>query len=119
MKGKKRKQPYFMRANHCFFFFFRMTKSLEKLQRKTEEGSSNLVNVLLGQTRLSSPETLKDKIEFFDETLNQSQKNAVEFALSSPEIALIHGPPGKAHCICILLRTHYSSTAIRSFSLIH
>ncbi|KAI7899401.1 P-loop containing nucleoside triphosphate hydrolase protein [Cokeromyces recurvatus] len=70
-----------------------MLKGLETLQKKCEEGGSNLINVLLGQTRLSSVQSISD-ITFFDETLNESQKEAVRFALGSPEIALIHGPPG-------------------------
>lgn len=71
----------------------RMLKGLEKLQKKCEEGGSNLTNVLLGQSHLSTPQ-LMDDIQFFDETLNDSQKEAVRFALGSPEISLIHGPPG-------------------------
>ncbi|KAG1461125.1 hypothetical protein G6F46_001085 [Rhizopus delemar] len=71
----------------------RMLKGLEALQKRCEEGGSNLINVLLGQSDLSTPERMSD-IEFFDETLNDSQKEAVRFALGSPEIALIHGPPG-------------------------
>lgn len=70
-----------------------MLKGLEALQKRCEEGGSNLINVLLGQSDLSTPERMSD-IEFFDETLNDSQKEAVRFALGSPEIALIHGPPG-------------------------
>ncbi len=34
------------------------------------------------------------KIEWVDPTLNDSQKDAIRFALASREIALIHGPPG-------------------------
>lgn len=33
-------------------------------------------------------------IRWFDETLNDSQKRAVEFTLRSNEVACIHGPPG-------------------------
>ncbi|KAI7894415.1 P-loop containing nucleoside triphosphate hydrolase protein [Mucor mucedo] len=71
----------------------RMLKGLERLQKKSQEGGSNLTNVLLGQSDLSTPQ-LMDDIQFFDETLNDSQKEAVRFALGSPEISLIHGPPG-------------------------
>lgn len=70
-----------------------MLKGLERLQKQCEEGGSQLINVLLGQ---SSPSTVQkmDDIIFFDETLNDSQREAVKFALGSPEISLIHGPPG-------------------------
>jgi DNA polymerase alpha-associated DNA helicase A len=33
-------------------------------------------------------------LEFFDNSLNSSQKDAVKFCLESPEVACIHGPPG-------------------------
>lgn len=71
----------------------RMLKGLEKLEKKCQEGGSNLTNVLLGQADLSNATAMTD-IAFFDETLNDSQKEAVRFALGSPEVALIHGPPG-------------------------
>jgi len=54
---------------------------------------TKLVEVLLG---ISAPSerTPIENITFFDLTLNDSQKAAVKFALESPEVACIHGPPG-------------------------
>jgi DNA polymerase alpha-associated DNA helicase A len=54
---------------------------------------SPLARILLGQ---SAPSTLTDllDVKYIDNTLNDSQKTAVRFCLSVPEIALIHGPPG-------------------------
>lgn len=37
---------------------------------------------------------LSDEIEFFNKNLDDSQKEAVTFALSQKELAVIHGPPG-------------------------
>ncbi|CAO0803671.1 unnamed protein product [Mucor circinelloides] len=71
----------------------RMLKGLERLEKKCEQGGSSLINVLLGQSDLSTT-VMPTDINFFDETLNESQKEAVRFALGSPEVALIHGPPG-------------------------
>ncbi|CEG77560.1 hypothetical protein RMATCC62417_12286 [Rhizopus microsporus] len=71
----------------------RMLKGLEALQQRCDEGGSGLINVLLGQSDISTPQRMSD-IQFFDETLNGSQKEAVRFALGSNEIALVHGPPG-------------------------
>ncbi|KAI9348834.1 P-loop containing nucleoside triphosphate hydrolase protein [Pilaira anomala] len=72
----------------------RMLKGLDTLQKKSAEGGgTHLMNVLLGQSDLSIPQVMND-VAFFDETLNASQKEAVRFALGSPEISLIHGPPG-------------------------
>lgn len=54
---------------------------------------TKLVEVLLG---ISAPSEriLLEGIGFLDPTLNDSQKASVKFALESPEIACIHGPPG-------------------------
>ena len=54
---------------------------------------TKLVEVLLGISAPSESVPLQD-IVFFDPTLNESQKTAVKFALESPEVACIHGPPG-------------------------
>lgn len=35
-----------------------------------------------------------DQIEFFNKNLDDSQRDAVTFALSQRELAIIHGPPG-------------------------
>lgn len=39
-------------------------------------------------------ETVVDDIEWFDPTLNDSQKDAVKFVLRMKEVGCIHGPPG-------------------------
>jgi len=54
---------------------------------------TKLVEVLLG---ISAPSERipRENITFFDPNLNDSQKAAVKFALESPEVACIHGPPG-------------------------
>lgn len=66
----------------------------------TESEYSSFVRVLFG---LSSPSPVpKDfssdcdlgKIEWINPQLNDSQKEAIQFALASREVALIHGPPG-------------------------
>jgi hypothetical protein len=51
-----------------------------------------LVNVLL----LSSKPTISqpEQIEFYDDSLNQSQKDAITFCIQTNELGLIHGPPG-------------------------
>ena len=35
-----------------------------------------------------------DEVEFFNLSLDTSQREAVTFALSQREVAVIHGPPG-------------------------
>ena len=43
---------------------------------------------------LENAETGAGKVEYQDPTLNDSQKDAISFALALKEVALIHGPPG-------------------------
>ena len=72
----------------------RMNWTMERLEKTTENEYTVLTRVLfgLGTPTPVSPE--EAKVEFLDQTLNDSQKDAVRFALASREVALIHGPPG-------------------------
>ena len=74
---------------------------MERMQKMQESDHSTLMRVLFGMEsptplpiNLEDPERGSGKVEFFDPTLNDSQKDAVRFALASREVALIHGPPG-------------------------
>jgi hypothetical protein len=73
--------------------FKRMRDTMEKLKGTPTAELSSLAQILLGQARPSQVHDLVD-VKFIDETLNDSQKQAVRFCLSVPDIALIHGPPG-------------------------
>jgi DNA polymerase alpha-associated DNA helicase A len=77
-----------------------MNQTMEKLQKMGESEYSSFIRVLFG---LSSPSPVPQNlstsdevgnIEWIDPTLNDSQKDAIQFALASREVALIHGPPG-------------------------
>jgi DNA polymerase alpha-associated DNA helicase A len=70
---------------------------MQRLQKMKSEEHSSFVRVLFG---LTSPSPVygdvvegKD-LEWIDLSLNESQKDAIRFALISKEVALIHGPPG-------------------------
>ena len=74
--------------------FSRMNQTMEKLIKMEEKDFSPLSRVLFG---LDSPTPVSigsENIQFFDQTLNESQRDAIRFALVSREVALIHGPPG-------------------------
>lgn len=79
---------------------------MEKMEKMTDSEYSYLMNVLFGHVSPSSPDydSLGD-VEFVELSLNDSQKDAVRFALASREIALIHGPPGtgKTHTLIELI----------------
>ncbi|KAI0080422.1 P-loop containing nucleoside triphosphate hydrolase protein [Panus rudis PR-1116 ss-1] len=94
----------------------RMEKTLDTLEKVALPGLSNkenknvpqstpLIRVLLGLQDVSKPNPVQT-ITFFDETLNPSQREAVKFALESPEVACIHGPPGtgKTHTLIEIIR---------------
>ncbi|KAI1142760.1 DNA helicase [Hypoxylon sp. FL0543] len=91
----------------------RMNQAMERLRDMGESEYSSFMRVLFGLASPSpvppdlekDPEYGEGKIEWFDPTLNDSQKDAIRFALASREIALIHGPPGtgKTHTLIELI----------------
>jgi DNA polymerase alpha-associated DNA helicase A len=72
-----------------------------KLQKMKEEEYSSFLRVLFGLSSpcpvpqdLDDPDVGLEEVEWISESLNDSQKEAIKFALASREVALIHGPPG-------------------------
>ena len=59
---------------------------------------NTLHRILLGLETPSKPDTQVEDIDWFDNSLNPSQKTAIKFALCAPEVACIWGPPGKKNC---------------------
>ncbi|KAI9435234.1 P-loop containing nucleoside triphosphate hydrolase protein [Russula earlei] len=76
-------------------------------------GRSRLVEVLLGMTTPLRV-ALTYNISFLDDSLNDSQKAAVRFALESVDVACIHGPPGtgKTHTLIEIIRQLTSITPV-------
>lgn len=81
---------------------------MTKLLKMPESEHSTLMRVLFGQSSAVSvqPRDMAEDLEWLDPSLNDSQKEAIKFALASPEVALIHGPPGtgKTHTLIELIR---------------
>ncbi|GLI74607.1 hypothetical protein PoHVEF18_002851 [Penicillium ochrochloron] len=72
----------------------------------TEGDHSHFMRVAFGHTTPLQPDYEgAGDIEFIDPTLNDSQKDAIRFALAAKDIALIHGPPGtgKTHTLIELI----------------
>ena len=80
---------------------------MTKLQKMQPSEHSTLTQVLFGQASPTpiSPQDLKVEVKWKDPSLNDSQKDAIRFALASREVALIHGPPGtgKTHTLIELI----------------
>jgi len=73
---------------------------------------TDLIRVLLGMMAPSERIPISG-IDFFDKNLNDSQKEAIQFCLESPEVACIHGPPGtgKTHTLIELIRQMTTKSA--------
>ncbi|KAL8776720.1 MAG: hypothetical protein Q9213_008158 [Squamulea squamosa] len=74
---------------------------MEKLKKMEEKDYTTLMRVLFGLDKPTPvARDLNDlseeirSLDFVDPTLNESQRDAIKFALASQEVALIHGPPG-------------------------
>ncbi|GAA5860694.1 hypothetical protein JCM3774_006254 [Rhodotorula dairenensis] len=77
--------------------FVRQEFFLRRALRKLEaaEPLSPLLSVLLGQREPTVEKRSEaTPLQLIDENLNESQREAVNFALDSQEVALIWGPPG-------------------------
>ncbi|XP_023278298.1 DNA-binding protein SMUBP-2 [Seriola lalandi dorsalis] len=71
----------------------RMKNALNALNRYSNGTAANLISVLFGDTKPSS-QSQPNEVGFFNLNLDDSQREAVSFALSQRELAVIHGPPG-------------------------
>ncbi|KAK1830047.1 P-loop containing nucleoside triphosphate hydrolase protein [Podospora conica] len=84
-----------------------MNGTMQRMEKMSDGERSVFMRVLFGQASPSSvPEDLGgEDVEWVDPSLNDSQKDAIRFALAAKEIALIHGPPGtgKTHTLIELI----------------
>lgn len=85
---------------------------MKRLRNFKDSEYSQFIRVLFGQISPAPVPTDNDKlaeltgdIQWISQSLNESQKHAIRFALASSEIALIHGPPGtgKTHTLIELV----------------
>ncbi|EAS34851.3 DNA helicase [Coccidioides immitis RS] len=84
----------------------RMKQTMVRMEKMAESEHSSFMRVLFGHTTPSPPDwSSASSLDFIDPSLNDSQKEAIRFALASREIALIHGPPGtgKTHTLIELI----------------
>ncbi|KAK7188101.1 hypothetical protein DPSP01_001642 [Paraphaeosphaeria sporulosa] len=90
----------------------RMNQTMGNLKKLSDQDYTPFMRVLFGQgspspvpSDLNDPSNPLHKLQWNDPSLNDSQQDAIRFALASREIALIHGPPGtgKTHTIIELI----------------
>ncbi|EAW11740.1 putative DNA helicase [Aspergillus clavatus NRRL 1] len=84
----------------------RMNQTMEKMSKMTDSDYTHFMRVAFGHTTPMQPGyDAIGPIEITDPTLNDSQKEAIRFALASRDVALIHGPPGtgKTHTLIELI----------------
>lgn len=72
----------------------RMKNALNALNGYNNGPAASLINILFGDSQPTAMRTKADEIRFFNPNLDESQREAVSFALSQKELAIIHGPPG-------------------------
>ncbi|CAD6574031.1 MAG: hypothetical protein ASARMPREDX12_006360 [Alectoria sarmentosa] len=80
----------------------RMNWTMERLKKMEEREYTTLTRMLFGFETPTPVAQDEAKLEFFDQTLNDSQRDAVRFALASREVAIIHGPPGTGKTYTII-----------------
>ena len=71
-----------------------MTRKIAETLEMVRSNTSLLRDVILGLILPSPPKSIPSITEYFNLDLNIYQKDAVRFALSQQEVAIIHGPPG-------------------------
>ena len=78
---------------------------MEKMGKMTEPEYTHFMRVAFGHTTPLDVDTSSTAVEFFNPDLNDSQKEAIRFALASKDVVLIHGPPGtgKTHTLIELI----------------
>ncbi|XP_068723115.1 DNA-binding protein SMUBP-2-like [Montipora capricornis] len=80
----------------------RIKSALDSLSKYRDGPAAHLIDVFFGnvspgpplQIRPYTEGTANIPCEFFNEDLDNSQRQAVKFALCQREVAIVHGPPG-------------------------
>ena len=72
----------------------RQLLALERARTATRDRLAELRRVLLGETMPAFKPEQEPALAFLDDSLNSSQQDAIRFALSAADVAILHGPPG-------------------------
>lgn len=77
----------------------RMMITMNKLNEMTDK--SEIIKILLGEIPYFQYNNKVKTQKFFNEGLNDSQKEAIEFCINSP-VSIIHGPPGTGKTFTVI-----------------
>ncbi|CAF0979126.1 unnamed protein product [Didymodactylos carnosus] len=74
----------------------RLKRILEKLLKDRNGRAQNLLDIAFENSEPNQIESQSNskQIEYFNQNLDESQREAIKFALQQRDIAVIHGPPG-------------------------
>lgn len=72
----------------------RMLQAMTKLEKLDDSSKSEVTRLLLGEANYTARSSKPRKTQFFDDNLNDSQREAVDFAIHDSPVTIIHGPPG-------------------------
>ncbi len=89
-----------------------MNQTMERMRKMEVKDYTTLTRILFGLESPTPAAEGDEEVKFIDETLNESQRDAVRFALASREVALVHGPPGVS-----VLRRNREVRRLRGFRL--
>ena len=95
----KRYVVYLLPGRKVLIVYRRMNQTMTKIEKMEEGAYTTLARILFGLDTPSPVSQHYEDVQFIDQTLNDSQKDAIRFAIASKEVALIHGPPGvRSNC---------------------
>lgn len=84
----------------------RMKRALEAVREAKKNRLAELRELCIGEAKPGRKPKIKKGLAFYNEGLNEFQKDAVAVCLASEDLALIHGPPGtgKTTVLCEVIR---------------
>ncbi|KAI5951393.1 hypothetical protein KGF54_004467 [Candida jiufengensis] len=80
----------------------RMITTMNKVLELKEGDKNDIHRILLGESKFNIRENSNPKTDFFNPGLNQSQKDAINFAINKSNISIIFGPPGTGKTMTII-----------------